>query len=407
MLSPQSQAEQDDGYCGGVLASAQIAEVLGTRLVAMMPQLMGRVGQADDGLPLRASELAEPLDGVVVASQQLLGMPALSSMSPVESSSALDALARRWARQGGDLISLLHSVRTAQESVWREFEHLAERTIRDAEERWALARSARNHIESWNRAWNDQLCGAFDDEQTKMRRQDQRHEERFREMAGILAGETVPAGRYDYDFSASHLAVIAWGADASERLTAMARSNHRRLLSVQCPDQQFWGWLGGHNPLDEAAIIALLEWQCNQQGGAAFGEPAHGIEGFRTSHVQAVTAREVALEYGDTAVRFDAVALLALAGRDPDRSAGFVEAELGPLVAAGPNSTELLQTLQAYLEHGQRVGDAATVRGIHRNTATGHLNKIRDLLAPRRIDERSAELLFALRLHQLQNKPVA
>jgi DNA-binding PucR family transcriptional regulator len=105
-------------------------------------------------------------------------------------------------------------------------------------------------------------------------------------------------------------------------------------------------------------------------------------------------------ESGEKSARFGAVALVALAGRDRERAAEFVERELGGLLAAGPRAEDLVGTLLAFLEHGQSSERASRVRKVHRSTIRRHIREIEELLG-HRIEERSAELILALRLRHL------
>jgi hypothetical protein len=228
-----------------------------------------------------------------------------------------------------------------------------------------------------------------------------RTDDRHRDVVRILAGTPI-TWRWGYDFAATHMAALAWDADALVRLEAMATRCGRRLLAVHSPDGPVWAWFGGRDPLGAKTIDELLDWQREQRGGVAFGEPASGLAGFRHSHEQALEACRIAWALGEKAVRFDAIALLALVAHEPRRATEFVEAELTPVLAVGPRAKGLLVTLQVYLEHGQRVGDTAHILDLSREKVRGQLNEIRALLAPRKIEERSAELLLALRLRPLR-----
>jgi DNA-binding PucR family transcriptional regulator len=63
----------------------------------------------------------------------------------------------------------------------------------------------------------------------------------------------------------------------------------------------------------------------------------------------------------------------------------------------GERAERLLETLEVFLKHGQRVANASAITGRHRDTVYRHLREIEDLLGCR-IEERSADLLWALRL---------
>jgi DNA-binding PucR family transcriptional regulator len=91
---------------------------------------------------------------------------------------------------------------------------------------------------------------------------------------------------------------------------------------------------------------------------------------------------------------------IALVGANRDRAAAFVDSELGAIEEVGGRSERLLETLEVFLKHGQRVANASAISGRHRDTVHRHLREIEDLLGCR-IEERSADLLWALRLRRV------
>lgn len=90
---------------------------------------------------------------------------------------------------------------------------------------------------------------------------------------------------------------------------------------------------------------------------------------------------------------------VALFGEDRVRAEAFVENELGRLEANTARCERLLRTLEVYLQHGQRIANASVISGRHRDTVHRHLHEIEELLGFR-IEQRSAELLLALRLRR-------
>ena len=98
---------------------------------------------------------------------------------------------------------------------------------------------------------------------------------------------------------------------------------------------------------------------------------------------------------------------LALVGGDRDRARDFVQNELGPLeMAAGVRCIRLLATLEVFLEHGQRIANASAVSGQHRDTVHSHLREIERILGCK-VEHRSAELLWALRLRRALSSDLA
>lgn len=91
---------------------------------------------------------------------------------------------------------------------------------------------------------------------------------------------------------------------------------------------------------------------------------------------------------------------IALVGRDKEQAEAFIERELGPIDQVGERAERLLETLEVFLKHGQRVANASAVSGRHRDTVHRHLREIEHLLGCK-VEERSADLLWALRLRRV------
>jgi DNA-binding PucR family transcriptional regulator len=89
--------------------------------------------------------------------------------------------------------------------------------------------------------------------------------------------------------------------------------------------------------------------------------------------------------------------VISLIGRDGERAAAFIKHELGAIEALGDRAERLLETLEVFLKHGQRVANASAITGRHRDTVHRHLREIEELLGCK-VEERSADLLWALRL---------
>lgn len=89
--------------------------------------------------------------------------------------------------------------------------------------------------------------------------------------------------------------------------------------------------------------------------------------------------------------------VISLIGRDGERAAAFIEHELGAIEELGERAERLFETLEIFLKHGQRVANASAITGRHRDTVHRHLREIEELLGCK-IEERSADLLWALRL---------
>ena len=136
---------------------------------------------------------------------------------------------------------------------------------------------------------------------------------------------------------------------------------------------------------------------------AACGSPAAGVEGFRRSHLEALSARRIATltrRRPAPVTPYDEVALAALASVDVEQARAFVLAELGPLAADDDRSARLAATLQVYLEENLSPRRTAQRLGVHENTIINRIRTAQEDL-PYPIERRACELQAALRIIRL------
>ncbi|HZK05274.1 MAG TPA: helix-turn-helix domain-containing protein [Actinomycetaceae bacterium] len=170
----------------------------------------------------------------------------------------------------------------------------------------------------------------------------------------------------------------------------------RDVLVVALDDVNVAAWasLGGPPTRDE--------W--SQGLGAQFfhvraglGEIGEGLEGFRSTHRQALQAYRVAAlsprskllaEYSD-------VASLAFLAEDPVAAQRWVEWALGNLAGPGDGNARLRSTLRHYLAVGENPSEAAQGLFVHRNTVTYRVNKAVSLL-PDGLDGHRIDVALAL-----------
>lgn len=91
--------------------------------------------------------------------------------------------------------------------------------------------------------------------------------------------------------------------------------------------------------------------------------------------------------------------LILLLGQDLEWVDRFVERHLGPVEGIESRAELLLDTLQAYLAHGQRPANASPACGCCTDTVHNRLGEIERALGCT-IEERSLELALALWLRQ-------
>jgi PucR C-terminal helix-turn-helix domain/GGDEF-like domain len=237
-------------------------------------------------------------------------------------------------------------------------------------------------------------------------------------VRALLAGAQAEAsGELDYDFEGWHLGVIATGTRAPGALRALQARLGCRLLSVPGGEQTVWAWLGGPRELAmadfERALTTRSEHGEDARAGAgwtlaevslAAGEPARGIDGWRTTHRQAQEALQVMLRRPRRLTRFADVALLVPWLEDPARAQALIDTYLSPLDGLRHGGQALRQTLQAYFAAGHNMNAAAAAMGVDRSTVRRHVRTIEEKLA-RPLHTRQAELQVAMRLEELLPTP--
>jgi len=225
----------------------------------------------------------------------------------------------------------------------------------------------------------------------------------------LVAGEPVDAvragRRLAYDLSARHVGFLVWPASADpdpdpgalERAAgsvADAIGGPARLL-VPLRARLLAGWVTvGSGPSSGGALRASSDVI------AALGSPRRGVPGFRRTHAEAMDARRVArLEHRrpGAVVRYESIAVAALASADLEHARRFVADQLGTLSHGDDEARRLSATLRAYLEEGASPRRTARRLGVHENTVSNRLATIEERLG-HPVRERVTELLVALRL---------
>jgi DNA-binding PucR family transcriptional regulator len=333
----------------------------------------------------------------------MLGDPGLSLDTGVPTEAL--SLAGMLVRRGVDPGDLVHAYLVAQNEFWRAWmEELAARVPDGPELTAALERSS------------DRVFTRADFLVAELMRQVDR--ERVRWMGGALARRTevvqellagdvtdpADASRaLGYDLDRWVLAAVLWergDATAHDGLEARAAAiaeaaGTGRALTLAPTHATVWAWIGTQGEPDVAAIASALALAPGQ--GAAFGTPAHGLDGFRIGHTEATEARRIA-ELGGRAgvVRYAEIEAVSLLSGDHERLIRFVERTLGPLAAPDEGTARLRETLLAWLAEGGNARRAAERLHAHKNTVLYRLQRAQRML-DRSLDQGRGELELALR----------
>ena len=230
------------------------------------------------------------------------------------------------------------------------------------------------------------------------------HAERREAVALILDGAPIgrqrAEARLGYNLEQAHTAAVVWGdeseCDASQLDRATEVLVHgagaQRPLSVIASATTRWVWVPGNVVPD----LGRLEDVVNQMPGVriAVGSTARGIEGFRRSHLEAITTQRMLARLNSTqrVAGFEDVQLVSLVTQDPDRADQFVKQTLGNLAAASP---EIRAAVLTFVNEQCNASRASARLYTHRNTLLRRLSRAEQLL-PRPLGDNSVHVAVAL-----------
>jgi DNA-binding PucR family transcriptional regulator len=324
------------------------------------------------------------------------GAPVPANVGPEPLNAARDLV-----RRGLDA-SALDSYRVGQNVAWRRWMEIAFSLTSDpAELRELLDVSARS-ISAFLDATIAAISAQMQAERDELVRGT--HAERREVVALILDGAPInrqrAAERLGYGLDQQHTAAVVWSEepDAEQGLidraadTLARAAGSARPLTVIASAATRWMWLPGAAAPDRQVLGAAL----NQLPGVrvALGSPGSGLEGFRRSHLDALTVQRMLARLGSEqrVAAFDEVSLVALLTQDPERADHFLAHTLGSLAAADP---ELKATVRAYIEEQCNAARAAERLYTHRNTVLRRLARA-DQLLPRPLRENAVHVAVAL-----------
>jgi DNA-binding PucR family transcriptional regulator len=232
----------------------------------------------------------------------------------------------------------------------------------------------------------------------------------------VLRGEPLAPDEVtqalDYRIDRPLLAAILWvhappatAEAAIGRLEALADSmalalGADRALLVPAGASSLWAWFPAERhslPLDVIAHAAACHLQHGQ--GVALGLPGLGLEGFRSSHRQALRARRLAelAQAPAGIIRFDEVDTLCMFGEDPELIGDFMRRKLGGLAADDPNTDRLRENVLVWLREGCNSTRAASRLDTHKNTVLYRLQRAEEALGhPLEDDRLGLELALTL-----------
>ncbi len=387
--------------------SPRTAELITDAIVAELPEI------AYDPDSLRA------LRESVIANVRLMVEMIRSEVAPSEARPppAATEYARELARRGVPVDSLLRAYFVGHASF---FGYVREELPQRISEPGVRA-STLDDLMSWSFGFIQAVTHSIVERYSAER-------ERWVRSSAALRGDLVDAiligrerdaeaasAQLRYRLDRRHLAFVVWsevGAGtgdtaACERVAAgfaAGLGSHDPLLLPRGAGLVA-GWLGsrGTSLGIEVGAMEIEGLGGDDQIRLALGSQATGIDGFRSSHDQAMEARRVAMLCGAEAGAISSyrdLALPALASLDAARAARFCRQELGRLLADDDRARRLRRTLLCYLQSSSSPRQTAARLGVHENTVVNHVHAAEEMLG-HALSERPGELIVALRLAPL------
>ncbi len=216
-------------------------------------------------------------------------------------------------------------------------------------------------------------------------------------VSRLLEGRDVDTEQFGrrlgYSLFQKHYAGLVWceSPDAEIRLLEDVARTLAQLTGTAAPLIVFagpatlWVWSHAAKPLD----LNLLQGIALRFSGirAAIGSPGTGVNGFRRSHLEALTTQRLMgrLAGAPAVATIDQVRMVSLMTQDDRAARQFVLSTLGRLAT---EPSVLQRSLHAFLANGCNVTQTAEALGTHRNTLLRRLERAQDLLPVRLADHR-------------------
>ncbi|RPA59407.1 PucR family transcriptional regulator [Gordonia oryzae] len=224
------------------------------------------------------------------------------------------------------------------------------------------------------------------------------HARRREAVTLVLEGAPIPSARAEaqlgYRLAGPHISVVLWSAkpDAAPDLEAaadiLARSAEATTrLTVTASATSWWLWL----PADGLGAPDLSPLPDVR---VSIGRPGTDVDGFRSSHFQAMTTQRRHARLGATrqVVHYDDIRLVSLLTSDTSAGDDFVTDTLGDLADA---DADLKDTLRTWIRLQCNTSRTAEVLYTHRNTVIRRLDRADDLL-PRPLADTVVDVAAAL-----------
>jgi hypothetical protein len=296
------------------------------------------------------------------------------------------AAARAAAVAGGNVCALLDRY---GEMLWDAISRATEEVVREPALRWRLLMLARAHLSGYVPRLSEELRSIYEQECQRLAADDDGF--RANRLALVLSGQLNDLGVFDYDLQQHHAAIVT---DSKAVVARLALMSGRQRLHVVRPGLLVHGWLGGREPFDAQSLDLLAAERHRGEARIALGEPGFGVEGFRSSHRQALEAWRIVRCGACRVARYTDVVLPIALARDQTVARTFLARYLERL------DLPLREAAQAYLRSGHNASAAAAHLRRSRRTVERQLARVEDCLR-RPITEVAGELSVGFQLAEL------
>jgi len=322
--------------------------------------------------------------------------------------------ARRLAQRGVSSSALLRAYRLGQETTtaW-SLERISEEET-DPKVAYAAGQAFVAIAFRYIDAVSEQVLNVYQGERERWLAN--RNTVRAEVLAHLLEGEaldTITAeNALGYRLRQPHLGVVLWSTgepttgalgDLERRLGQVARGygSKAQPLFVAQDRATAWGWIPLGSSLGAGVPATELLHDPDDSGiRVAVGVPATGVDGFRSTHLDALQAQAVALiaqdraravtSYADPEVR--AAALLSA---NLDATRRLVRTALGGLAEDTEGAERLRETLRVFLSTRNSFAATAELVHLHKNTVKYRVDKAVEARG-RGVDEDRLDLELAL-----------
>nr|WP_245718087.1 helix-turn-helix domain-containing protein [Nocardia miyunensis] len=372
-------------------AVGSYVEAIAARMNARVTQVSAAIRAAleDDIVDLRGDPRMVDLLGASVEANVDTLLHALRHDIPVahiQAPGAAVEYARRLAQQGVPSNALVRAYRLGQRRMTEMvFAELHAMDIPADERVTAIERITATLFEYIDRI-TEQVVAIYDDERERwLENRNSLRALRVREL--LTTRKTVDVDTASttirYPLRWHHVALVLWYRDSQDdglpRLQQFVRKLGQELaldaspLFVATDPAGAWAWLpyraDPHEP-----VVRIRAGVAAESGtpAIAIGPARPGLDGFRTSHRQAVRAQGVALASGSPdpvlAASDPGLATAALLGGDLAETRDWVREVLGELARDTDNNERLRETLRVFLCAGSSFKAAATELDLHFNS---------------------------------------